>query len=80
MKKLAKLSINPERVMKNEELVNLRGGDGYYCNCICTVNGEQINKPYIANLPNDCMVFCGGYFYTYPAGTETYAKCQVLPC
>lgn len=28
MKKLGKLSINPERVIKNEELVNLRGG--YY--------------------------------------------------
>ena len=30
MKKLGKLSINPEKVIKNEELVNLRGGcDGY---------------------------------------------------
>ena len=29
MKKLGKLSINLERVMKNEELVNLRGGDYY---------------------------------------------------
>ena len=26
MKKLGKLSINPEKVIKNEELVNLRGG------------------------------------------------------
>jgi len=28
MKNLGKLSINPEKVIKNEELVNLRGG-GY---------------------------------------------------
>jgi len=28
MKKLGKLSINPEKVIKNEELVNLRGGYG----------------------------------------------------
>jgi hypothetical protein len=27
MKKLNKLQINPEKVMKNEELVTLRGGD-----------------------------------------------------
>jgi hypothetical protein len=47
MKKLGKLSINPERVIKNEELVNLRGG--YSCtvttNCIggsisCTGNSS----------------------------------------
>ena len=30
MKKLGKLSINPKNVIKNEELVNLRGG---YINC-----------------------------------------------
>lgn len=31
MKKLGKLTINPEKVIKNEELINLRGGgyDGY---------------------------------------------------
>ena len=31
MKELGKLTINPEKVIKNEELVNLRGGydDGY---------------------------------------------------
>jgi hypothetical protein len=43
MKKLEKLSINPEKVIKNDELVNLRGGydpcpcdPGYsyfYCQC-----------------------------------------------
>jgi hypothetical protein len=34
MKKLGKLSINPEKVIKNEELVNLKGGlGGYYVVC-----------------------------------------------
>jgi natural product precursor len=34
MKTLKKLSINPEKVIKNEELVNLRGGyDEYECVC-----------------------------------------------
>ena len=38
MKKLGKLVINSERIMKSEELLNLRGGEdegegtcGYYC-------------------------------------------------
>ena len=30
MKKLGKLSINPEKLMKNEELMSLRGGYGGY--------------------------------------------------
>ena len=39
MKKLGKLSINPEKVIKNDELVNLRGGyeggnSGFFeCKC-----------------------------------------------
>jgi len=37
MKKLGKLSINPEKVIKNEELENLRGG---YLGCFkCCWNG-----------------------------------------
>jgi len=37
MKKLKKLLINPEKVIKNEELVNLKGGE-YDDDCIrCTV-------------------------------------------
>ena len=31
MKKLNKLEINPEKVLKNEELINLRGGG--WCSC-----------------------------------------------
>lgn len=41
MKKLGKISINPEKVIKNEELVNLKGGyDGcarFYCECTGSV-------------------------------------------
>jgi len=35
MKKLGKLSINPEKVIKNEELVNLRGGYTMEVECRC---------------------------------------------
>jgi len=33
MKKLGKLFINPEKLIKNEELLNLRGGDVYEGDC-----------------------------------------------
>jgi len=38
MKKLSKLLINPERIMKNEDLKSLKGGYGEestYCLCCC---------------------------------------------
>ncbi|WP_303925007.1 hypothetical protein [Draconibacterium sediminis] len=35
MKKLGKLSINPEKLINNEQLVNLRGG---YLNCCYDLN------------------------------------------
>ena len=38
MKKLNKLQINHEKLMKNEELITLRGGYDGYC-CTCTING-----------------------------------------
>jgi hypothetical protein len=50
MKKLNKLSINPDKVIKNEELVNLKGGGdcvGHYY--ICDSNWEQFQEDYYAN-------------------------------
>lgn len=38
MKKLNKLKINPEKVIKHDELVNLTGGAYGGC-CICFVGG-----------------------------------------
>ncbi|MDP3445146.1 MAG: hypothetical protein Q8T08_19980 [Ignavibacteria bacterium] len=52
MKKLGRLSINPERVIKNEELVNLRGGylpGEDLCTMYCYKNGDliaTISSPY----------------------------------
>ena len=34
MKKLGKLKVNPEKIMKQNELLVLRGGDGD-CHCMC---------------------------------------------
>lgn len=35
MKKIGKISINPEKVIKNEELINLRGGGYGICTVFC---------------------------------------------
>ncbi|HOD62446.1 MAG TPA: hypothetical protein PKG96_10155 [Bacilli bacterium] len=42
MKKLSKLQINPEKLMKNDELLIIRGGygDGYCCLHHCTSNSQ----------------------------------------
>ncbi len=45
MKKLGKLSINPEKVIKNEELLNLRGGGYGLCTTYCH-DGTTIQSPY----------------------------------
>ncbi|MGM0408237.1 MAG: hypothetical protein ACQERU_09635 [Bacteroidota bacterium] len=41
MKKIGKIIISPEKVIKNEELVNLRGGDynGELCHCSTAEDG-----------------------------------------
>ncbi len=39
MKKLGKLTISPEKIMKNEELINLQGGYGGTCAWICYEDG-----------------------------------------
>ncbi len=38
MKKLRKLSINPEKKIKKNELINLRGGASWY-HCTCSDGG-----------------------------------------
>jgi hypothetical protein len=40
MKTLGKLNINSERIMKNDELVALRGGYGQPCNNHCKVTSD----------------------------------------
>ena len=60
MKKLGKLTINPEKVITNEELVNLRGGDyGTTACCWCydgnTILGSVVGTTY-GQCAQDCMV------------------------
>jgi len=65
MKKLGKLSIKPEKVIKNEELVNLRGGYGGSGTCAawCAMPDGgwecNISYDYAQQLVSDCQ-FAGG--------------------
>jgi len=52
MKKLNKLIINSEKVIKNEELVNLKGG-AYVYDCYC--NGTYLGE---ASSPSICDSRC----------------------
>ena len=58
MKKLQKLIINPEKVIKNEELVNLKGGYSY-CNCYITWrDGTQTTTSGYCGTSSSCKT-CG---------------------
>ncbi len=61
MKKLNKLQINSERLMKNEELVTLRGGYGY---AVCrNSNGEECGSGMIescSQIHEFCDWLCNG--------------------
>ena len=62
MKKLGKLSINPSKVMKNEELVNLKGGygGGYGSGCCqCGTRGYVAGSTE-ETCDDDCYAV---YFY-----------------
>ncbi len=64
MKKLKKLTIVPEKLMKNDELINLRGGYGEYdphkqggaC-CACSLNGAIVGAIAGSNA-SDCGSDC----------------------
>ena len=55
MKKLGKLNINPEKVMKNEELMSLKGGT----NCFCyDPMGCQVCSTGTASSASECAEMC----------------------
>lgn len=54
MKKLNKLNINSEKIIKNVELVTLRGGYNYCCWCI----GPGYYGAMVALTPGDCQSAC----------------------
>jgi len=67
MKKLGKLNINPEKVMKNEELTTLKGGDAAG-SFDCKVVYEGQNFFWDIWIGNDLMTVQGecAVFYACP--------------
>ena len=57
MKKLGKLSINPEKMIRNNELVNLKGGYGTGC-CGC-MSGINLVGSTASECYSDCMDLTG---------------------
>lgn len=69
MKRLNKLEINPEKVMKNEELVRLRGGYDS-CTCLCIIETEILG--YLVSETSSCPEDCA---YAFGAGATGFCQC-----
>ena len=67
MKKLNKLQINSEKLMKSEELMTLRGGyDGGTANCCCRVCGTTtFTQCGAAHDSSECEYMCSPQCYTF---------------
>jgi len=68
MKKLNKLQINAEKLMKNEDLITLRGGyglNGYCCYCMgCDTPGVMTGASSSSECHDLCDDFgCSSYWY-----------------
>jgi|WetSurMetagenome_2_1015567.scaffolds.fasta_scaffold181260_2 hypothetical protein len=59
MKKLTKLQINPERMMKNDELIKLKGGEGRF-SCRVDCDGYPDWLVYYAQMCDPTDVDCAG--------------------
>ncbi len=64
MKKLGKLSISPEKIMKNEELINLQGGYQGWC-CYCVGNGIMGGASNWYQCQNLCFEAWGSSAYIW---------------
>ncbi len=63
MKKIGKLTINPEKVIKNEELVNLRGGLEEPCTCTCFNSQTWECLGYLFSPDGNCVDDCSDFYY-----------------
>jgi len=67
MKKLGKLSISSEKIMKNEELINLQGGAGYDNCCQCyTANMYWFPIMIGPTSPQECIELCEEAYHLDP--------------
>jgi hypothetical protein len=61
MKNLGKLQINPEKLIKNEELITLKGGRGA-CTCCCVDYANACCYGYLVSPTGDCDTDCKNTF------------------
>jgi len=54
MKRLNKLQINPEKVMKNEEMITIAGG----VNCYCFDKNNNVCQAGTAGSEAECRYMC----------------------
>lgn len=60
MKTIGKLSINPEKIIKNEELVDLRGGYEGLASVYCYAGDTYLGCVKTPYCPSDPLIFCSG--------------------
>ena len=65
MKKLNKLQINPEKVMKNEELINIKGGNTYQCACTGYSNLFPVTADSMGDALMGLSYICPGSGYCF---------------
>lgn len=59
MKKLGKFSINPEKVIKNDELVNLKGGYEGLASVYCFAGDNYLGCVSTPYCPGEPLILCG---------------------
>jgi len=72
MKKLSKLQINSEKLMRNDELITFRGGDygGGPCTCLCVNTKWYLILGYLVSATGNCYNDCRYAFgYTDISGS-----------
>lgn len=70
MKTLGKISINPDKILKNDELINLQGGG---CDCTCFDPYYMFCYGYLYSPEANCIGDCN-----YVFGGSTIGQCGNL--
>lgn len=71
MKTLKKISINPEKVIKNEELVNLRGGyngGSPCCSCLSSYSPYNFIGGIVGSSQSECDQDCKAVYGSWVKG------------
>jgi natural product precursor len=69
MKTLSKIKINPERILKDEELRSLNGGGCWYCTVYCAPN-PPFGGPACGSSLDDIRYTCNQTWM--PAGCDCW--------